>query len=127
MFILLNLLFGIIVSFSSNASTNTFNTTITDVETWNEDFTSSYNKSNTDTQTVLMDKSYGDVKFGLGQIVSLMWKGIKFPFGGYECEIENCVNGLQNRLESSFRMVIGIINLLVLLEVVFLVYSKKYD
>lgn len=127
MFILINLLFGLMIDLVSTSNTTTLEDEGKIYQNWTQDFKDKYSSTDTpDTATVQLDKTYGNVKFGLGKVFSLLITGIN-PFKKTSCDLGDCGSEFQQNVESGLGLLINIINALMVLEIMYVLWSKKYD
>jgi len=129
---LINLLIVLIMGFAQNLDQNNVARTeitrnIQSHENRSQTYIENYQDIQQDSQQIQFNNYYGDVRLGQKNIFELMANGIEYTFSDYECVDLTCDNEVQNAIQSGVRWVIIMINVFALIDIFFIIYSRKYD
>lgn len=107
---------------TSRTANDEFDTFNNDRLSWQSNFSQGFENVPVDTATTVLDKSYGNTFFALGNIWSLLSGGID----GYkdQCDTNGC-SEFEIVLRKTFFTFILILNLLLVFELILLIYTKK--
>lgn len=94
------------------------------LQNFNSNFTSQYGDVAPNTQTTILENTFGDNKFGIGMFYSILKGGVTGiqPCAGID--ESNCPQ-IESKLYQGWWIAFGIINMFLLLEILFIAYTKK--
>jgi len=129
MILLLNVILTLVGSFVYSVSDahllSEADTYLETYQNWTYDIETGFPNPTTDSGNVYIDKSYGDVTLGQKGFWEILKGGVSITYGG-GCMGEDCSVSYVNWLVKGVQWILRIINILAILEVVYLVYSKKH-
>lgn len=134
--LIMNLLFGIIMIFAGNiqASNNDLENEMNNFNEYQGNFTNSFNTefsdTTPDTNTIQFNNNYGNVRAGQKNIVSILMggvgNGIKYVLQD-ECVDARCNRTFESWIKYGILLVWGLLNTFMILDIVFITYSRKWD
>lgn len=131
--LLTDLLIGMIILFTTmnNPETemeNLMKTQTDNITNWKNQFNNNFPNATQDTSTIQLDKSYGDVRYAQGGVWGLMKGSIDDPYKNTQVIIDDRVpSGYQKWMTFGVLTFIAIIHIFLALEIIYLIWGKKYD
>lgn len=130
MIILLDILIGIILIFANQVNNDNTDNSYIEMNrltqsnnNLSKNFKNSFTDVTPDSSAFQVDKSFGNVRFGQSMIFTMFKDGVTNPF--------DINDSYTNIVEKSFiygiTIFLGLVHLFVILEIVYITYSRKYD
>ncbi len=130
MLVLLNFLLvtiaSVIYAVDSSTTLDEADTYLDSYDNWTYDMIEGFPNPTTDSGSVYIDKSYGDVALLQSGFWGILKGGLSMTYGS-GCLGENCDIVYVNWLVNGIKWIIKLVNLLAILQILYIGYSKKHD
>lgn len=98
---------------------------IVNYQNWSYDLEEGFPNPTPDSQSIYLDRQFGDVKFGGRQVFNILKEGLEIRSTD-ECFGEDCSVEYKKWIITAIILFYTIINAVLGLEIFFIFYSKKY-